>query len=86
MVIFFPSIYPSLPISCRNASKSPAIPEAVLPSRKPMLGTFPGCCASADEQSAKSMAPSAKTAIFLFISFSFFFLALSERTKDSYAF
>src|SRR4029450_6922919 len=46
MVIFFPSIQPSLLSSCRNASKSPAIPEAVLESRKPMRGFFPACCAS----------------------------------------
>src|SRR5215510_12336114 len=39
-VIFFPSIHPSLPISCRNASKRTAIPEAVLDSRKPMRGTL----------------------------------------------
>ena len=32
-VRFFPSIHPSLLISCRNASKSTALPEAVLASR-----------------------------------------------------
>ena len=46
-VKFFPSIHPSLRISCRNASKRGALPEALLLSRKPMRGTFPGCCASA---------------------------------------
>ena len=59
-VIFFPSIQPSLRISCRNASKSPAIPEAMLLSRKPMRKTFPVCCASAGTQSAKSKGQSAR--------------------------
>src|SRR4030095_13394421 len=39
-------------------------------------GIFPGCCASADEQRAKSMALSARTVIFLFM----FFPALSLDT------
>ena len=47
MVIFFPSIQPSLLSSCRNASKRTALPEAVLESRKPMRKIFPGCCALA---------------------------------------
>ena len=47
MVIFFPSIHPSLLSSCRNASKRTALPEALLASRKPMRKIFPGCCASA---------------------------------------
>ena len=46
MVIFFPSIHPSLLSSCRNASTRTALPEAVLVSRKPMRKIFPGCCAS----------------------------------------
>jgi hypothetical protein len=46
MVIFFPSIHPSLLSSCRNASTSTVLPEAVLGSRKPMRKVFPGCCAS----------------------------------------
>src|SRR5439155_9973320 len=46
-VKFFPSIQPSLRISCRNASKRGALPEALLLSRKPMRKTFAGCCASA---------------------------------------
>jgi hypothetical protein len=33
-------------------------------------GIFPGCCASADEQSAKSMALKANPVIFFFMSFS----------------
>ena len=48
MVIFFPSIHPSLLSSCRNASTRAALPEAVLASRKPMRKIFPVCCASAD--------------------------------------
>ena len=46
MVIFFPSIHPSLLSSCRNASTRTALPEAVLVSRKPMRKIFPVCCAS----------------------------------------
>src|SRR4029434_1358056 len=39
--------------------------------RKPIFLTFVGCCASADAQSARSMAPSAKGSSFLlFIFFS----------------
>ena len=60
MVIFFPSIHPSLLSSCRNASTSTAIPEAVLVSRKPMRRIFPVCCASAEPQSAKSIAQQRK--------------------------
>src|SRR5499426_258850 len=47
MVMFFPSIQPSLLSSCRNASKRTALPEAVLLARNPMRKIFPGCCASA---------------------------------------
>src|ERR1043166_5463924 len=74
MVIFLPSIQPNLLNSCRNAAKSPAIPEAVLESRKPMRTTFRVCCAHADEQGAKSMehrakskAPSVRIVAFMFI-------------------
>ena len=38
--IFFPWIHPSLRISCQNASKRTAMPEAVLESRKPMRKIF----------------------------------------------
>ena len=65
MVIFFPSIHPSLLSSCRNASTRTALPEAVLASRKPMRKIFPACCASAEPQSAKSMAQSANEKILL---------------------
>jgi len=61
MVRFFPSIHPSLRISCQNASHRTALPEAVLGSRKPMRGTFPVCCASA--QMVKSKIPTIKTAL-----------------------
>ena len=60
MAIFFPSIQPSLLSSCRNASKRTALPEAVLPSRKPMRGTFPVCCASTAEHGARSREHRAK--------------------------
>src|SRR5262245_54013563 len=71
MVIFFPSIHPSLFSPCRKASMRTALPEALLGSRRPMRGTFPGCCASAGKQSAKSKALRVKTATFFFICFSF---------------
>src|SRR5262249_51138052 len=45
-----------------------AVPE----SRKPMRATFPVCCPSTEPQSAKSMAQSARTVIFLSIFFSLF--------------
>ena len=41
MVMFFPSIHPSLLSSCRNTSKRPALAAAVLLSRKPMRKIFP---------------------------------------------
>src|SRR4029453_4277449 len=78
MVRFFPSIQPSLFSSCRNASARTALPEAVLVSRKPMRRTFPVCCASADEQSPKSMAQRVRTVRFFFICFS-----LSRSTRHS---
>ena len=75
MVIFFPSIQPSLRTSCQNASRRSALPEAVVLSRTPMRGTFPACCAPTEPQSAKSMAQSVRIEIFLFM----FFSALSTR-------
>ena len=51
----------------------PAEGEAEL--RYPIRGTFVGCCASADTQSAKSMVQSVRTLIFLVM----FFSALSTR-------
>ena len=41
MVIFFPSIQPSLLSSCRNASTRTALPEAVLGSRITYAEDFP---------------------------------------------
>src|SRR5215510_12754387 len=67
MVIFFPSIQPSLLSSCRNASKRTALPEEVLLSRKPMRGTFPVCCASTVEHGARSGEHRARKKIFLVI-------------------
>src|SRR5215831_10190046 len=71
MVMFFPSIHPSLLSSCRNASKLTAPPEAVVFSRKPMRGTFPVCCASASETFAKKSVASSQRMILFFM---FFFL------------
>jgi hypothetical protein len=50
MPMFFPSIQPSLAISCQNAANRPVIPEALLASRKPMRKTFPVCCAWTEQQ------------------------------------
>src|SRR5689334_6836283 len=66
--MFFPSIHPRLPSSCRNASKSTAMPARVLLSKKPMRATFFACCATAGAQSAKSNAKPSAT-IFFFDSF-----------------
>ena len=67
MVIFFPSIHPSLLSSCRNASKRTAIPEAVLPSRKPMRTTFPCLLRVGRRAQSKSRSDRAKRMIFLVI-------------------
>src|SRR5262245_6796287 len=75
MVMFFPSIQPSLVSSCRNASTRTALPEALLGSRKPMRKIFPGCCASAEPQSVKSIVQRVRTVIFRFM----FFPALFAR-------
>src|SRR5262249_37415680 len=82
MVMFFSSIQPSLLSSCRNASKRTAIPEAVLLSRKPMRGIFP-VCASAGKLSGKNIALSARTIIFLIMSFSLS-IHLSLFTRHSH--
>src|SRR5262245_11313180 len=76
MVIFFPSIQPSLFISRRNASTMTAIPEALLGSRNPMRKTFPACCAETGTQSAKSMA------LKLGAKMCFFICAFSYLTND----
>ena len=61
MVIFFPSIQPSLLSSCRNASKRTAIPEAVLHPGN-LCGRFSLSAARRrNAQSAKSMAQRART-------------------------
>src|SRR5262245_12340970 len=78
MLIFFPSTQPSFLSSCRNTSTRTALPEALLGSRKPMRKIFPVCCASTEPQSAKSMAHSVKTVIFLFM-----FFLLSTATRHS---
>ena len=67
MLIFFPSIHPSLLISCRNASTRTALPEAGLASRKPIRVTFVGCCASTAEHGARSREHRERRMIFLVI-------------------
>src|SRR5262249_25121305 len=62
-----PSIQPSLFNSCRNASTRTAMPEALLPSRKPMRKTFPVCCASANEAVDNRAAITRQIIIFVFI-------------------
>ena len=69
MAMFFPSVHPSLLSSCRNAFTRTELPEAVLPSRKPMRQIFPVCCAWTEPQSAQSMAQRIRTAICFFMSF-----------------
>ena len=78
MVMFFPSIHPSLLSSCRNTSARTALPEAVLVSRNPMRRIFTACWALADEQSEKSIAHRVRTVIFFFMS-----LSLSRSTRYS---
>src|SRR5262245_34062066 len=70
MVIFFPSIQPSLLSSCRNASTMTAIPEAVLLSRKPMRKIFPVCCALASETFARKRVASNQRVSLFFMFFS----------------
>src|SRR5262245_34130233 len=67
MVMFFPSIHPSLLSSCRNASKKTAILEAVLLSRKPMRVIFSVCCASIVELGSRCREQSARQNVFLVI-------------------
>src|SRR5262249_22268517 len=67
IVIFFPSLHPSLLSSCRNASRRTAMPEAVLASRNPMRATFPGCCASAIGAVDSRAAATRQVIIFVFI-------------------
>ena len=76
MAIFFPSIHPSLLISCRNASTRTALPEAVLLSRKPMRKIFPVCCASASETFARKRVASSQRVILFFM---FFFSPRASR-------
>src|SRR5262245_33832161 len=76
MVMFFPSIHPSLSSSCRNASRRTALPEAVLASRKPMRETFPVCCASASETFTRKRVTSSQRVILFF---TFFFSPRASR-------
>src|SRR5262245_46030677 len=75
MAMFFPSTHPRLWRPCWNAWCQRALSDGERGVRTPMRRTFADGCASAEEQSAKSMALSARTVIFLFM----FFPALSTR-------
>ena len=74
MTMFFPSTYPSSRRPCRNASVRAAIAEGEAALGNPIRGTFFGCCAEAETQSAKSMAQRGK-AIYFFLHV--FFLCLA---------
>src|SRR5262249_5183316 len=67
VVMFFPSIQPSLLSSCRNTSTSSVLLEAVLESRKPMQVIFPVCCARAKEALNSRAAATRQVIIFVFI-------------------
>src|SRR5262249_45250963 len=69
MVLFFPSIQPSLLSSCRNPSTWTALPP-VLRSKSPMRKIFPVCCASASETFARKRVASSQTVILFFMFFS----------------
>src|SRR5262245_46486302 len=75
MTMLFPSTYPRSRRPCRNASLRAGLVVGKLATRYPIRGTFVGCCAAADAQSARSMAQRVRTVIFLFM----FFSALSTR-------
>ena len=84
MVMFFPSIHPSLLSSCRSASKRTALAEAVLLSRKPMRKIFPVCCARATgptTTSAKAITEAPSHFRFWILDF-----RLSERDFEGNAF
>src|SRR4030095_16614387 len=67
MAIFFPSACPSSYRLFLNASMRVAMKGAEIAVRNPIRGTFVGCCADADGQSAKSIAQRARAKIFRFI-------------------
>src|SRR5262249_55496417 len=79
MTIFLSSTYPSSRRPWRNASTRTEIEARGGAFRNPIRGIFVVCCASTELQSAKSMAQSANTVIFLFM----FFPALSLDTSHS---
>ena len=69
MVIFFPSIHPSLLSSCRNAPRGPRYQKQCLHPGN-LCGRFSLSAAPrAETQSAKSMAQRVRTVIFFFMSF-----------------
>src|SRR5688572_4851539 len=64
-MMFWPSTYPASRSPCRSASIWGLATFARMPSRE----IFPGCCASATEQSAKSKALSARPMTLFLMSF-----------------
>ena len=79
MVIFFPSIHPSLLSSCRNASTRTALPEAVLASRKPMRKIFPACCALAMGAEIRMAVASSQMTMDFIMDLSPMFLLTTDR-------
>src|SRR5262245_5755045 len=74
-MMFCPSMWPSSRSASRIASARAESVAASVGDRYPIRGTLFACCASADEQSAKSMAQRVRTVIILFM----FVSALSTR-------
>src|SRR5215475_10692838 len=60
-----------------------ALVEGNPPSRYPIRGIFVGCCAQTGRQSAKSMAQSVRTVIFLVMFFSA--LSIRKSTLDAHS-
>src|SRR4029453_1987427 len=79
ITMFFPSMYPSLRSASRIASARVDSVAGSDDDRYPIRGTFFVCCASAEKQSAKCMAHSARKVTFLFI----FFFASRHSSLDT---
>src|SRR6516165_9405971 len=77
MTMFFPSTYPSSRRPCRSASIRAETAEGEAEPKNPMRGTFVGCWADAEKQSAKSTAQSVRRMTFILICF-LSFLALGS--------
>src|SRR5262245_2372186 len=74
MTMFCPSIHPRSRSPCWNALCQGTVSEAENGERMPIRAIFFGCCAAADEQSARSMAHRVRTVIFLFMFFPALFI------------